>query len=85
MNKREDDRIDLESPLGIAGEPVAHDPLIHAENDEQSRKRRRERALGPKVEERHSTGLGDTNVDPDGAAGIDMGYGGEGTDLKPSR
>jgi hypothetical protein len=84
MNKRDDDRMDLENPLGISGEPVAHDPLIHAEDDEQSRKRRRERALGPKVEEHRSTGLGDLNVDPDGAAGTDMGYGGEGTDVKGS-
>ena len=84
MNRRDDDR-DLENPLGISGEPVPHDPLIHADDDEASRKRRRERALGPKVEERHSTGLGDINTDLDGAAGTDMGYGGEGTDIKPSR
>ena len=81
-----DDRIDLESPLGLAGEPVEKDDRIRASNDEESVRRRRQRAgLGHKVEERHSTGLGDLNVDPDGAAGIDMGYGGEGTDLKPSR
>lgn len=85
MNKRDDDRIDLESPLGLSGEPVAHDPLIHADDSEESRKRRRERALGPRVEERRSTGLGDLNTDLDGAAGTDMGYGGEGTDIKPSR
>ena len=83
-NDRED-RINLEDPLGIAHTPVEHDPNIHASDDEASRKRRRERALGPRVEGRRSTGLGDTNVDPDGAAGIDMGYGGEGTDIKPSR
>jgi hypothetical protein len=83
MANRDDDR-DLENPLGISGEPVPHDPLIHASDDEASRKRRRERALGPKVEERHSTGLGDLNTDLDGAAGTDMGYGGEGTDIKSS-
>jgi hypothetical protein len=81
MNKRDDDRIDLESPLGIAGEPVAHDPLIHADNSEESRKRRRERALGPMVEERHSTGLGDLDSDP-GVASTDMGYGGDGNSIK---
>jgi hypothetical protein len=88
MTKRDnerDDRINLEDPLGIADIPVEHDPKIHAADDEASRKRRRERALGPRVEERHSTGLGDLNIDPDGAAGTDMGYGGEGTDVKPSR
>ena len=83
--KDREERMNLEDPLGIAGIPVEHDPNIHASTDEASRKRRRERALGPRVEERHSTGLGDQNVDPDGAAGIDMGYGGEGTDIKPSR
>jgi hypothetical protein len=43
------------------------------------------RALGEDGIDRHSTGLGDLNNDLDGAAGIDMGYGGEGTDIKPSR
>jgi hypothetical protein len=84
MDRRDDDHIDLEDPLGIAQEPVPHDPHLHADADEASRKRRRERALGPKVEERHGTGLGDRNTDLDGAASIDMGYGGEGTDIKPS-
>ena len=81
MRKPDDDRIDLEDPLGIARQPVEHDPVIHADNDEASRKRRRERALGPKVDERHGTGSDES----DGATGIDMGYGGDGTDLKPSR
>ena len=84
-DREDDDRMDLESPLGISGEPVPKDDRIRASNDEESIRRRRARALGPKVEERHSTGLGDLNVDPDGAAGIDMGSGGEGTDVKPSR
>ena len=83
MSTQDDDRHNLESPLGIAGEPVAHDPLIHAEDDEASRKRRRERALGPKVEERHSTGLGDLNIS-DGASSIDMGSGGDGNGIKSS-
>ena len=85
-DRDDDDRMDLESPLGLAGEPVPKDDRIRASNDEESIRRRRARAgIGHKVEERHSTGLGDLNVDPDGAAGIDMGYGGEGTDVKPSR
>jgi hypothetical protein len=86
MANRDDDRIDLESPLGISGEPVTKDDRIRASDDEESVRRRRARAgLGHQVEERRSTGLGDLNTDPDGAAGIDMGYGGEGTDVKPSR
>jgi hypothetical protein len=32
-----------------------------------------------------TNGLGELNSDPDGVSGIDMGYGGEGTDIKPSR
>jgi len=86
MANRDDDRIDLESPLGIAGEPVTKDDRIRASDDEESVRRRRARAgLGHEVEERRSTGLGDLNTDLDGAAGTDMGYGGEGTDVKPSR
>jgi hypothetical protein len=85
-DREDDDRMDLESPLGLAGEPVPKDDRIRASNDEESGRRRRARAgIGHQVEERRSTGLGDINVDPDGAAGIDMGYGGEGTDIKPSR
>jgi hypothetical protein len=83
---RDDDRIDLENPLGIAGEPIARDPSdIHASNDEESVRRRRARAgLGHQVEERHSSGLGDLLADEsDGATGIDMGYGGDGTNVKP--
>ncbi len=91
----------LGNPLGLAGSPVpATDDLTHGsdlepggigaaedsirvlDEDESARRRARARALGD-VETR---GLGsDVNVDPDGAAGIDMGYGGEGTDIKPSR
>jgi hypothetical protein len=84
MKKPDTDRQDLEDPLGIARQPVTPDPSIHAGNDDASRRRRRERALGTDEEE-PASGLGDRNTDLDGAAGIDMGYGGEGTDIKPSR
>jgi hypothetical protein len=84
MKKPDTDRNDLDDPLGIARTPVAPDPSIHAEDDEASRRRRRERALSSDNEE-PATGLGDRNTDLDGAAGIDMGYGGEGTDIKRSR
>jgi hypothetical protein len=83
---RDRDRNDLESPLGLADEPIARTPADHIENrGDSSSRRRRARALGEDGIDRRSTGLGDVNVDPDGAAGIDMGYGGEGTDIKPSR
>jgi hypothetical protein len=85
-DRESDDRIDLENPLGLSGEPVPKDDRIRASNDEESVRRRRARAgIGHKVEERHSTGLGDLDIDPSGATSIDMGSGGQGTDVKPSR
>jgi hypothetical protein len=85
-SKDETDHNDLENPLGLADEPITQTSSDHIENraDPLSR-RRRARALGEDGIERQSDGLGDINVDPDGAAGIDMGYGGEGTDIKRSR
>jgi hypothetical protein len=84
-NRDRDDRMDLDDPLGIAREPVTKDDRIRASTDEESVRRRRKRAgLGPDLEER-STGLDDLDMDPSGATGIDMGYGGQGTDLKRSR
>ena len=85
MANSDDDRMDLESPLGISGQPVTRDDRIHASNDEESVRRRRARALETEGDDRLTDGLGDLNTDPDGAAGIDMGYGGEGTDIKRSR
>ncbi len=77
---------DLEDPLGIAREPVPAGPSDHLRNadDEATVRRRRARAgLDGHDEVQQRPGMGDTNVDPDGAAGIDMGYGGEGTGVKP--
>lgn len=86
----------LGNPLGLAGAPVpatddlttghdlgtTRDDVRALDEDEVARRRARARALG----EVETSGMGsDVNVDPDGAAGIDMGYGGEGTDIKPSR
>jgi hypothetical protein len=83
-DRESDDRIDLESPLGLSGEPVPKDDRIRASNDEESIRRRRARAgIGHQVDERRSTGLGDLDMDPSGATGIDMGSGGQGTDVKP--
>jgi len=84
-NRQDDDRLDLGNPLGIAGEPVPNDDHIPSGTDEASARRRRARALGETGDDRLTDGMGDINVDPDGAAGIDMGYGGEGTDIKRSR
>jgi hypothetical protein len=82
---REDERLDLESPLGLADEPIVTNASDHVENSsDPSMRRRRARALGEDGIERDHTGA-DTNVDPDGAAGIDMGYGGEGTDVRGRR
>ena len=94
MNQRDRDRkvrdepdSDLEHPLGIAGEPIETNAADHIPegNDEASVRRRRARAGLDGDDDRPKPGMGDINVDPDGAAGIDMGYGGEGTDVKPSR
>ena len=86
MTKRDPDldRNDLESPLGLADEPITRTPADHLENSgDPSSRRRRARALGEDGIDRRSTGLGDINPDADGASGIDMGYGGDGTNVKP--
>ena len=86
MKRRHDpDHTDLESPLGLADEPITQRPEDHLPAGDPASRRRRTRALGEDGIDRHSTGLGDLNNDPDGAASIDMGYGGDGTDIKPSR
>ena len=79
----DDDRMDLDDPLGIAREPVSKDDRIRASGDEDSVRRRRRRALGEDVEE-SSMGLGDLDDDPSGATGIDMGGAGKGTGIKRS-
>jgi hypothetical protein len=85
MKKQDSERINLESPLGLADEPIATTAGDHLEQGtDAAARRRRARALGEDGIERDHTGS-DLNVDPDGAAGIDMGYGGEGTDVTPRR
>ena len=87
--KRDDDldHNSLESPLGLADEPIVRTPSDHIENRaDATGRRRRARALGEDGIDRHSTGVGDVLGDEhDGATGIDMGYGGDGTNVKPSR
>jgi hypothetical protein len=75
----------LESPLGLTDEPITKTAADHVEGTtDPLKRRRRARALGEDGIERDHTGS-DVNVDPDGAAGIDMGYGGEGTDVGSGR
>ena len=76
---------ELDDPLGIARHPVASDATEPPADDEATVRRRRARAGLDGHDDRPLPGMGDVNVDPDGAAGIDMGYGGEGTDIKRSR
>ena len=82
---RDAEQLDLANPLGLADEPIVTTPSDHVENSsDPSLRRRRARALGEDGIERDHTGT-DINADPDGAAGIDMGYGGEGTDVSTRR
>jgi hypothetical protein len=81
-NRNRDDR-DLESPLGLADEPIVKSAGDHLESHaDPTARRRRARALGEDGIERRADPQAEDNIDPDGAAGIDMGYGGEGTDIK---
>ena len=82
--KQHPEHIDLENPLGIADEPITQTPSDHLpeDNSEEGRRRRRARALGEDgLEETTTT----TRDDHGGASSVDMGYGGEGTDLKTTR
>ena len=85
MKRRRHEKDHLESPLGLADEPISTTPEDHLAGGDHASRKRRVRALGEDGIDRRSSGLGDRNTDLDGAAGIDMGYGGEGTDIKPSR
>jgi hypothetical protein len=84
MRPEDDDRddLDLESPLGLADEPIRRNPEDHLPQGSHASRRRRTRALGEDGIERRSSGLDDLNTEHDGATGIDMGYGGSGTDVK---
>jgi hypothetical protein len=85
MKRQKSERPNLGDPLGIADEPIKQNPEDRLPSGDPASRRRRARALGEDGIDRQSTGLGDRNNDLDGAASIDMGYGGEGTDIKPSR
>jgi hypothetical protein len=87
MTKRDTDRRDLESPLGLADEPIVKTDADHLSSSggPSTRRRRRARALGEDGIERRSSGIDDVNFDAKGASGIDMGSGGDGTDVDPNR
>ena len=83
MKRRHDeDQTDLESPLGLADEPITQNPEDHLPSGDPASRKRRTRALGEDGIDRRSTGLGDLNTEHDGVTGIDMGYGGSGTNIK---
>lgn len=82
MKRPHDEHTDLESPLGLADEPIKQNPEDHLPQGDHASRKRRIRALGEDGIDRHSTGLGDLNTEHDGATGIDMGSGGSGTDIK---
>jgi hypothetical protein len=86
MKKRQPDS-DLESPLGLADEPITRTPSDHiADEGTPESRRKRMRALGEDGIDRQSSGLGDLLGDEhDGATSIDIGSGGDGTNIKPSR
>jgi hypothetical protein len=82
MKRKKDDRLNLEDPLGIADEPIVQKPEDHLPHGDHASRKRRIRALGEDGIDHRSSGLGDLNTEHDGATGIDMGYGGSGTDIK---
>ena len=82
MKRPHDEHTDLESPLGLADEPIKQNPEDHLPPGDHASRKRRTRALGEDGIDRRSTGLGDLNTEHDGATGIDMGSGGSGTDIK---
>lgn len=74
------DTNDLESPLGIAQEPIADEAKDHLPEGDSNR-RSRSRALGEDGIERQPPAGG--RDEHDGHSSIDMGYGGDGNQIKP--
>ena len=82
MTRRDRDE-NLADPLGLDNQPISTDASDHLEsNPDPEARRPRARALGEDGIEKPADPQAEDNIDPDGAAGIDMGYGGEGTDVK---
>jgi hypothetical protein len=82
--KHDRERTDLENPLGIADQPITRSPADHLpeDNSEEGLRRQRARALG---EDGIEETISPSRNDHGGASSIDMGSGGEGTDLKSSK
>jgi hypothetical protein len=70
MGTHDKDTNDLESPLGIAQEPIPDAAKDHLPEGDPSKRRSRARALGEDGIETPAGGIADT---PDGAPGIDSG------------
>jgi hypothetical protein len=79
--KHKGDTNDLESPLGIAQEPISDEAKDPLPGGDSSSRRSRARALGEDGIERQP-GAGGQD-EHDGHASIDMGYGGDGNQIKP--
>jgi hypothetical protein len=80
----EDNQPNLGNPLGLGGQPITPDASdrIRASDDASSRRRRRARAgMSADADERRTSGMDDLNPNAHGATGVDMGSGGEGTDI----
>ena len=77
------DSLPLDDPLGIAHQPVEGDHIKGLPEEEAQTRRRRARAGLDGHDDHQRPGLGDINADQDGASGTDMGYGGDGTNVKP--
>ena len=82
MKRQKSDRPNLGDPLGLADEPIKQNPEDHLPSGDPASRKRRTRALGEDGIDRRSSGLGDLSTEHEGATGIDMGYGGSGTDIK---
>jgi hypothetical protein len=81
MGTHDKDTNDLESPLGIAQEPIADTAKDILPEGDTSNRRSRARALGEDGIERQPASGGQD--EHDGHASIDMGYGGDGNQIKP--
>ena len=78
--EQDNDRLDLGNPIGLSDAPIVRNAEDHLD-DPADPARRRRRALGE-----DATGATESSSRDDhgGASSIDMGYGGEGTDVKGS-
>ena len=77
----------LDDPLCLEGADIQPDGTerVRASNDEESVRRRRQRAgLGPDGDDRTVSGIDSVTGGSHGATAIDMGAGGQGSGIKGS-